>query len=127
MRQAQEVILPLLVKHKATAMIAGHDHCYERSAPPGGVAHIITGGAGAPLRDKASGARRQNPHSRVYAAVLHYCMFDLNGDVCTLRVLTPQGRVIDEQTWEYRGAPPRPKAGGKAPGAAPRPDRQTPP
>lgn len=106
-REAQDVILPLLTKHKVTAMLAGHDHCYERSDPPGGVTHIICGGAGAPLRPKSKDAKRQNPHSKVYAASLHYCMFDLNGEVCTMRVLTPDGKQIDEHTWEYRGAPPR--------------------
>lgn len=108
-RQAREVIMPLLVKHKATAMITGHDHCYERSQPDGGVTHIISGGAGAPLRGKASNARKQNPHSKVFASVLHYCMFDLNGEVCTMRVLTPDARKIDEHTWEFRPAEGRAK------------------
>jgi len=116
-REAQDVILPLLAKYKVTAMLAGHDHCYERSDPPGGVTHIICGGAGAPLRPKSKDARRQNPHSKVYAASLHYCMFDLNGEVCTMRVLTPDGKKIDEHTWEYRGAPPREPQPQTAPAA----------
>ncbi len=98
-RQAREVIIPLLQKYKVTAMIAGHDHVYERSEPPGGVTVIITGGAGAPRYSKAEDAERQNPYSKVFAPVLHYCLFEVAGDTCTMKVLTPEGDVIDTRTW----------------------------
>jgi len=98
-RQGREVIMPLLQKYKATAMIAGHDHVYERSESPGGVTVIITGGAGAPRYSKAEDAERQNPYSKVFAPVLHYCLFEVKGDTCTMKVLTPEGDVIDTRTW----------------------------
>ncbi|MCK4602515.1 MAG: metallophosphoesterase, partial [Phycisphaerae bacterium] len=101
-REAQRVIWPLLVKHKATAMIAGHDHCYERSEPPGGVTHIITGGAGAPRYGKRATAEMQNPHSKVFASKLHYCLFTVTGDTCTMQAITPEGDVIDSRTWKAR-------------------------
>ncbi|MDY6913867.1 MAG: metallophosphoesterase [Planctomycetota bacterium] len=101
-RQSREIIMPLLVKYKATAMIAGHDHFYERSAPPGGVTMIISGGAGAPLYKKAADAEKQNPYSKVFASKLHYCLFEAAGETCTMKAVTPEGKVIDSMTWQGR-------------------------
>ncbi|MCD4699173.1 MAG: metallophosphoesterase [Phycisphaerae bacterium] len=101
-RQAQDVIAPLLTKYKAIAYICGHDHVYERSELPGGLTHIIAGGAGAPLRKKVENAEKQNPHSKVFASVLHYCLFEVEGDTCTMKTFTPDGKVIDTRTWKAR-------------------------
>jgi len=103
-RRAQEVILPLLQKHGATAFICGHDHNYERSEPPGGVTVVTSGGAGAGLRRKSPDAERQNPHSAVFDSSWHYCLFEIEGTTCTMKALTPDGRVIDTRTWEARQA-----------------------
>jgi len=103
-RQGREVVLPLLAKYKATAMFAGHDHIYERSEPPGGVTHIISGGAGAPLRKKSDDAARQNPYSKVFASKLHYCLLEVAADACTMKAITPEGEIIDRRTWPGRGA-----------------------
>ena len=101
-REGQDVILPLLAKYKATAFLAGHDHCYERSEPEGGVTVIITGGAGAPLYPKAADAEKQNPWSRVFASRLNYCLFEISGDVCEMKALSPDGALIDTRTWRAR-------------------------
>jgi len=101
-RQAQEILMPLLKKHNATAMFAGHDHFYERSEPEEGVTVIVTGGAGAPLYDKHKNAEVQNPHSVVFSKQHHYCLLTLDGDTCTMNVLTPDGTVIDTRTWPAR-------------------------
>ncbi len=101
-RIAQDVFMPLLKKYNATAMFAGHDHFYERSEPEDGVPVIITGGAGAPVRGKIENSEVQNPYSKVFASQLHYCLLKIDGDVCTMEVLTPEGAVIDTCTWQAR-------------------------
>ena len=101
-RQSQNAILPLLSKYKATAMIAGHDHFYERSEPPRGVTAIVSGGAGAPRYKKYKTAEKQNPHSKVFASALHYCLFEITDDTCTMRAITPQGKTLDTRTWKSR-------------------------
>lgn len=103
-RQGQEVVFPLLVKYGATAMLAGHDHCYERSEPPGGVSHIITGGGGASLYWKSYDAEEQNPHSKVFTSEFHYCVFDVDGDTCTMKAVTIEGQEIDTRTWTARNS-----------------------
>ena len=92
---AKNVILPLLAKYKATAMIAGHDHCYERSEPEGGPTTITAGGAGAPLYEAA----HANPASKVFKSVYHYAMFTTTAQQCTMRVYSIDGQEIDTRTW----------------------------
>jgi len=102
LRNAQANIMPLLARYKATAVIAGHDHFYERSEPADGVAVIISGGGGAELRDKAPDAARQNPYSKVWQKVNHYCLVKVDGETCTLTALTVDGKEIDKVTWKAR-------------------------
>jgi len=101
-RVAQNVLMPLLKKYNATAMFAGHEHFYERSEPTDGVTMIVTGGAGAPLYGKVENAEKQNPYSKVFASEHHYTLLTVDGDVCTMKVLTPEGKVIDTRTWTAR-------------------------
>ncbi len=102
MRQMQEIIMPMLAKYDATAMIAGHDHFYERSEPTNGVTMIISGGAGAPLRDMSSTAIKQNPYSKVFAKRHHYCLFTVDGDMCAMKACTPEGELLDTREWKAR-------------------------
>jgi hypothetical protein len=100
----RRTIMPLLAKYRATAMVAGHDHCYERSEPPAGrgVTCIVTGGAGAPIYGRDRRAAQGNPHSRVFASKLHYCVFDVKGDLCEMKVYEPNGNLIDQRTFKAR-------------------------
>lgn len=101
-RRSRFVIEPLLEKYRATAIICGHDHYYERTELPGGLTQIITGGAGAPLREKLGTAARQNPYSKVFVSKLHYCLFEVDGDTCVMKAVTPEGEVIDTRRWKAR-------------------------
>ncbi|MDP7637228.1 MAG: metallophosphoesterase [Phycisphaerae bacterium] len=105
-RQGQDVLMPLLKRYRATALIAGHDHCYERSEVENGVTMITTGGAGAPLYKKSKDARKQNPYSKVFYSKLHFCVFDVSeaGDLCTMRAIDMEGKVLDVRRWKGRSA-----------------------
>jgi len=91
-REARATILPLLQRHRVTAMINGHAHCYERSEPPGGVPLITTGGAGGYLYPRIPGL---NPHSRVFHMVHHWCRLALTGERAELTAHALDGRVLD--------------------------------
>lgn len=99
---AQKYIVPLLNKHNATAYINGHDHMYERSEHPDGLTMITSGGAGAPLYRKTKNAAAQNPYSKVFASKHHYCLIEVSGDTCTMKAVTPAGKVIDTRKWKAR-------------------------
>ncbi|MCK4601759.1 MAG: hypothetical protein KAU28_04800, partial [Phycisphaerae bacterium] len=49
-------------------------------------------------------AEMQTPHSKVFASKLHYCLFTVTGDTCTMQAITPEGDVIDSRTWKARTA-----------------------
>jgi len=98
-REAREVVIPILTRYGATAMVAGHDHVYERSELPGGVTAITCAGGGAPLYEKTEDAERQNPYSEVHASRHHFCLFEADSDSVTLRALSPEGELIDARTW----------------------------
>lgn len=100
--EGRKCILPLMKRYDATAMLAGHDHCYERSEPPDGVTVITTGGAGAPLYGKAKDAEKHNPHSRIYARKHHHCLFTVTAEACTMQAVTPDGEVLDTRRWTPR-------------------------
>ena len=106
-RTARELIYPILQKHRATALVGGHDHCYERSEPPGGVTSITTAGAGAGLYGKRDDPK-QNPYSKVFAKQHHYCLLRTAGRTCTLTAVDLSGRTLDRRTWKAR---PRGQAG----------------
>ena len=100
--KSQLVLMPLLEKYKATAMLAAHEHFYERSEPGGGVSVVTTGGAGVWLRGKVDHAEKQNPFSRVFAKQHHYCLFTVSENKCTMQVISIDGDQIDSYTWNGR-------------------------
>jgi hypothetical protein len=99
--QAQKHILPVLEKYHATAYLAGHDHDYERSEPPGGVTVIVSGGAGAPLYKKVA-LPWGNPYSKIFVSTHNFCLFTIDGNRCTMEALTPEGKVLDTKVWSAR-------------------------
>lgn len=101
MRSAHDRLLPLCVKYRVTAFVAGHDHCYERSDFPG-LSIVTSGGAGAPTYAQAHDAGKRNPHSRRYHAGLHYLFFTVTSDELRMEAATPDGQVLDTLTWKPR-------------------------
>jgi predicted phosphodiesterase len=98
-RETRETVLPILTRHGGTAIIAGHDHVYERSELPGGMTAVTCGGGGAGMYGKTADAKRQNPYSVHFADRHHYCVFEVGRDGITMRVVTVDDEVIDERTW----------------------------
>lgn len=97
-QNAYEFIMPLLEKYHATAYISGHCHFYERMERPSGLTLLVSGGGGAYLQKKTWNA----PYSKVYNAIRHYSLFQIDGDTCTLRAITPKGQEIDKRVWQAR-------------------------
>ena len=102
MRVGRQTIMPLLERYGVQAIIAGHDHCYERSEVNGLITVIITGGAGAPAYGKASDAKVRNPYGQVFESTPHFTVFDVSPESVAMQALTPEGRVIDTRSWKPR-------------------------
>jgi hypothetical protein len=92
-----------------TALIAGHDHCYERSEP-GGTTMLTTGGGGAPLYlpEKA----KDNPHSQLFRSEYNFLVFQVDDRKCEMTAYTYGGlktpdkerklEAVDRRVWEPR-------------------------
>jgi hypothetical protein len=102
-RETRETVIPLLVEHGATAVVAGHDHVYERSELPGDLTAVTCGGGGAGLYRKTDDAELQNPYSKVFTSVHHYCVFEVDSATMAMRALTAEGELLDSRTWHARG------------------------
>jgi tartrate-resistant acid phosphatase type 5 len=44
--QLEAQLLPILVRHRVDAVMAGHNHFYARMVPQGGIRYFVTGGGG---------------------------------------------------------------------------------
>lgn len=115
--QTREVILPLLGKYKATALISGSDPDYERCEPPPdkGCTQIVTGAAGKDAYRFSGGAIGLNPFGkdkgRDWAGadgIRSICVFDVKADTVELRAIevpadpAAEPRVLDKKTFRPR-------------------------
>ncbi|MDD4890003.1 MAG: metallophosphoesterase [Phycisphaerae bacterium] len=103
-RQTYDHIYPLARKFNVTALVAGHEHCYERSELPG-LTQVTTGAAGASRRQRSPDWEKQNPYSKVFASSLNFGLFEVNGDTCTMTAFNQNGRALDHKQWKARALP----------------------
>jgi len=86
-----QMFLPqLLQKGNILAVFSGHDHDYERSEYQG-IQYIVTGGGGAPQREK----RSSNPYSKLFAIEYHYVILTPLEDGIRAEVFTPDNELLD--------------------------------
>ncbi|MCX6866026.1 MAG: metallophosphoesterase [Verrucomicrobia bacterium] len=100
---------PIFDKYGVTALIAGHDHCYERSEP-GGTTMLIAGGGGAHLYN--SERAKDNPHSQIFRSEYNFLVFKADDRKCELKAYTYGGlntpdnqrklELVDTRIWDAR-------------------------
>lgn len=69
-REAMRDYVPLLVRHRVTLIVSGHDHIYQRGSQDG-LAYLVTGGGGAPLYRARCGVAGR-PRCAESDGMLHY-------------------------------------------------------
>ncbi len=117
--QTREVIMPLLGKYKATALISGWDSSYERCepTPDKGCTQIVTGAAGKDAYPFSPTATRLNPFSKdkgrdwagwASHGARSFCVFEVMGDSVEFRAvavpsdLNGELKVLDKKTFRPR-------------------------
>jgi 3',5'-cyclic AMP phosphodiesterase CpdA len=84
-------LLPVLERGRVAAVFAGHDHDYERSQH-GRMVHVVTGGGGGPLYDRA----KISPDSVKFVKAYHFCKLTRQGSKVRVEVLTPGLELLDD-------------------------------
>jgi hypothetical protein len=88
-------------KYRVDAVLAGHDHAYER-LERNGVPYFVTGGGGAKLYDQSPCGQPDEPALQRYESVHHYLMVELKPLAdrveISLRAQVPQGMPFDKVT-----------------------------
>lgn len=86
---AQELLEPILVRHKVDLVLTGHDHHYERTLPQDGVTYVVSGGG--------CKTTPVTPDRRTAAArsTLQYLHVDIRGDRLAAAAVRPDGRLVD--------------------------------
>ena len=102
--------MALFERYHVDAVLAGHDHSYQR-LERNGVAYFVSGGGGAPLYEQG----RCDPYDEValqhYAAVHHYLLIrvtptaDPTHDAIAVTARVPQGQLLDTATLPLARAP----------------------
>jgi 3',5'-cyclic AMP phosphodiesterase CpdA len=86
---AEEVLQPILSRHKVDLVLAGHDHHYERTVPIEGVTHIVSGGGCKTTRV------RPRRFTAAAASALHFLHLAIDGDELSGRAIGPDGTILD--------------------------------
>ncbi|MCX5794463.1 MAG: metallophosphoesterase [Elusimicrobia bacterium] len=92
------ILAPLFKKYGVGAVFSGHDHIYERSEV-GGIAYIVTGGGGAPLYTKRSGA---SPYSKVFIPKHNFVTLSVKPEGLFCEVFDDNGAPLDSFTVQPR-------------------------
>jgi hypothetical protein len=87
----QNAWVPVLRKHRFTAVFCGHDHVYEHSLADG-VNYFTSGGGGAPLYSVGA---KPNPYSVKAVSTYHYIQVLVRPTLLQVRAITPSGELID--------------------------------
>jgi Icc-related predicted phosphoesterase len=84
----------LLIKHKVSLWINGHDHNYQRSHPIKGVTYVVAGGGGAGLY-----AIEAQADWSAYAKSVHsFAIIDVYADRMVVSGIDSTGTVLDQGT-----------------------------
>lgn len=87
----QAKLEPLMAEYGVALYLAGHDHNYERFRPVKGVTHVISGGAGAYLRD----FEKIQPGSVKREKRNHFLLFEIQGQTLRMQAIDKLGNVFD--------------------------------
>lgn len=92
---------PIFAEGHVQLVINGHDHDYQHHLAHG-ITYLVTGGGGAPLYDVTP----DTPFVLRAKKAHHYCELQVTGAALSIRVVEPDGNVIEDFTLHATGVTP---------------------
>jgi Calcineurin-like phosphoesterase len=96
----RKVLEPLFVKYNVSAVLAGHEHFYERIKPQQGIFYMTSGGA-AKLREG-----NIRPNSALTAKGFdddnHFVLMEIEGDELYFQAISRRGETVDAGSFRRR-------------------------
>ncbi|MCE5328427.1 MAG: hypothetical protein LLG01_18655 [Planctomycetaceae bacterium] len=101
-KQCRELILPMLGKYKAAALVSAYDYNYERlePTPDKGVTCIIVGAGGA--KTYCQGSPNEFTKTAKWIRVTSFVQFELKADGLEMTAIGIDGKPIDSKTFKPR-------------------------
>ncbi|MBI4527942.1 MAG: metallophosphoesterase [Deltaproteobacteria bacterium] len=82
---------PILMANRASLVLSGHDHDYERIIPQKGTYYFVSGGAGGKIRP----VRDSHEIDAVATAIPHFILFELGKEEGQFQAINSCGGVFD--------------------------------
>ncbi len=91
--QLRKTLEPLFLKYGVNAVLAGHDHFYERIKPQNGIYHFVSGAGG---RLRKGGVRSGSPlTAKAFDRDFHFVLFEITGDELHFQAVSRLGQRVD--------------------------------
>ena len=83
-------LVPLFEAYGVQLVLSGHDHCYERTVPMGGVTYVVTGGGGNSLYGVGASA-----YTAFSISAHHLVEVTISGSTLRIDALAADGSLLD--------------------------------
>ena len=91
-RSLRLVLEPILVEGDVDAVLAGHEHLYERLIPQHGISYFISGGAGSLRKGDLTPS---TVHAKGFDQDYHFMLMEVTGNELYFQAISRTGETVD--------------------------------
>ena len=99
--QLRSILEPLLVKHRVSLVLAGHDHFYERIKPQRGVHYFVVGGS---AKVRKGNVRKTEFTVKSFDTDTSYVLMEIAADKLHFQAISRTGATVDAGVLDPAGS-----------------------